>query len=69
MSDYDTMRKLWHIDAALTARDRASWAAFQTAENGRPRTIISVDAEEAIAIEYALNYYIEKFEDAYGREC
>lgn len=48
------------FDPALSAYDKASWAKFQTGEGQRKKTIISVNHEEAWAIAYALEYYLEK---------
>jgi hypothetical protein len=39
---------------------------MQTGELGRKRTIISVDNDEAVCIEWALEDYIEKHRKEYG---
>jgi hypothetical protein len=49
--------------SARRARSKASWAKFQTGDGGRTKTIISVDHDEAIAIEWALDLYLEKTEE------
>lgn len=55
----------WRLASASNARRKASWAGFQTGELGRKKTIISVDADEALVIEWALKDYIEKHRKEY----
>ena len=50
----------WKLASAGTALSKASWAFMQTSELGRKKTIISVDADEALAINWALEEYIER---------
>ena len=50
----------WRLASAQFAMRKASYAAYQTGELGRKKTIISVDADEALVIEWALSEYIEK---------
>lgn len=56
----------WRLAPADLAKSKASWAAFQTGEMGRTKTIISVDADEALVIYWALEDYIEKHRREYG---
>lgn len=55
----------WRLGSAHSVASKASWAAFQTGEQGRKRTIISVDANEALVIEWAVKDYIEKHRKEY----
>ena len=50
----------WRLASASYAMSKASWAAYQTGELGRTKTIISVSNDEALVIEWALKDYIEK---------
>lgn len=56
----------WKLASAQVAKSKASWAAMQTGELGRKRTIISVDYDEAVCIERALEDYIKKHRKEYG---
>ena len=56
----------WKLASAQVAKSKASWAAMQTGELGRTRTIISVDYDEVVCIEWALEDYIEKHRKEYG---
>lgn len=58
----------WRLASASMAMSKASWAHFQTSEQGRKKTIISVDADEALVIEWALKDYIKKHEKEYQDE-
>lgn len=49
----------WRLASASVAKDKASWAAHQTGECGRKKTIISVDADEALVISWALDEYLK----------
>lgn len=53
-------KRFWRLDSAESALGKVNWALFQTAEEGRKKTIISVDADEAIAMYFALEEYIAK---------
>lgn len=55
----------WRLASAHSAQGKASYAHFQTAELGRKKTIISVDEDEALVIEWALADYIEKHRKEY----
>ncbi len=55
----------WRLASASSAKSKASWAAFQTGEQGRKKTIISVDNDEALVIQWALSDYIEKHRREY----
>ena len=48
--------------SAASARNKAQWAAYQTGDGGRAKTIISVDFDEATAIKWALDLYLETTE-------
>ena len=50
----------WKLASAQYALSKANWAHYQTGELGRKRTIISVDEDEAFAIDMALDEYIKK---------
>lgn len=54
--------ELFRRASARYIRDKVSWAKWQTGDGGRTRTIISVNHDEAIAIEWALDLYLEKTE-------
>ena len=54
--------ELFRWASARFARDKANWAKYQTGDGGRTRTIISVDHDEAVVIEWALDLYLEKTE-------
>lgn len=56
----------WRLASAQSALNKASWAKFQTGEQNRKKTIISVDDDEALVIEWALKDYIEKHRREYG---
>ena len=49
--------------SAAYLRNKASYAKYQTGELGRKRTIISVDHDEAIVLEWAIDLYLEKTEE------
>lgn len=55
----------WRLASAQSAMSKASYAGFQTGELGRKKTIMSVDADEALTIEWALKDYIEKHRKEY----
>lgn len=55
----------WRLASAQSAMSKASYAGFQTGEHGRKKTIMSVDADEALTIERALKDYIEKHRKEY----
>lgn len=55
----------WRLASASSAMSKANWAAFQTGEQGRKKTIISVDNDEALVIQWALYDYIEKHRRKY----
>ena len=55
----------WRLASAQVAQSKASYAAYQTGEIGRKKTIISVDNDEALVIAWALKDYIEKHEKEY----
>lgn len=57
----------WKLASAQVAKSKASWAHMQTGEMGRKKTIISVDADESMAIYMALDEYIEKHRKEYER--
>lgn len=59
-------KAFWRLASAQSAMSKASYAGFQTGELGRKKTIISVDADEALVIEWALKDYIEKHRKEYG---
>lgn len=50
----------WRLASAQFAMRKAGYAAYQTGELGRTKTIISVSNDEALVIEWALKDYIEK---------
>ena len=52
--------RFWRLASASSAKSKANWASFQTGEQGRKKTIISVDNDEALVIQWALSDYIEK---------
>ena len=54
----------WRLASAQSAMNKACHAAYQTGELGRKKTIISVDADEALVIKWALSYYIENHSKA-----
>ena len=56
----------WRLASASRAMSKASYAHFQTSEQGRKKTIISVDADESLVIEWSLKDYIEKHRKEYG---
>lgn len=56
----------WRLASASHAMSKAQWAYFQTSEQGRKKTIISVDSDESLVIEWALQDYIEKHRREYG---
>ena len=56
----------WRLGSAQSAMNKASFAGYQTGELGRKKTIISVDEDEALVIEWALKDYIEKHRKEYG---
>ena len=58
----------WRLASASTAQSKAGWAAMQTGELGRKKTIISVDNDEACVIVWALDDYIEKHRKEYEDE-
>lgn len=62
----DVPESFWRLASAEVAKSKASWAHFQTSEQGRKKTIISVDSDEALVIEWALQDYIEKHRKEYG---
>lgn len=55
----------WRLASAGAASNKANWAFYQTSEMGRKKTIISVDADEALVILWALEEYIEKHRKEY----
>lgn len=48
--------------SAARLRSKAQWAKYQTGDGGRTKTIISVDFDEAVALEWALDLYLETTE-------
>ena len=58
----------WKLASATVAQSKADWAFMQTSEYGRKKTIISVDADEALVIYWALGDYIEKHRKEYEDE-
>lgn len=58
----------WRLASAQSALNKASWASYQTGELCRKKTIISVDEDEALVIEWALKDYVEKHRREYGIE-
>lgn len=62
----DVPESFWRLASANHAMSKAGYALFQTAELGRKKTIISVDADEALVIQRALMDYIEKHRKEYG---
>lgn len=62
----DVPESFWRLASASYAMSKASYAHFQTAELGRKKTIISVDSDESLVIEWALRDYIEKHRKEYG---
>ena len=56
----------WRLASAGEASNKANWAFYQTSELGRKKTIISVDADEALVILWALNDYNEKHRREYA---
>lgn len=61
----DIPESFWRLASASYAMSKASYAFYQTAELGRKKTIINVDADEALVIEWALKDYIEKHRKEY----
>ena len=55
----------WRLASAQFAHGKATYAVYQTGELGRKKTIISVDNDEALVIEWALRDYIEKHRKEY----
>ena len=55
----------WRLASASVVKSKAEWASVQTGELGRSRTIISVDADEALVIVWASQDYIEKHRKEY----
>ena len=60
MSSED-MGKMYRLGSANYIKSKANWAYMQTSEFGRTRTIISVNADEALVILWALEEYIDKY--------
>ena len=52
----------YRLASAQFALSKARWAHKQTAEFGRKKTIISVDADESLVICWALQSYLKKHE-------
>ena len=50
---------MMRLGSASCVLSKIGWAAFQTGELGRTKTIISVDNDEAIVLEWAVKEYIE----------
>ena len=55
----------WRLASASTVVAKAKWAYYQTTEKGRKTTIISVDADEALVIKWAVAEYIERHRREY----
>ncbi len=54
--------RIFRRASASRARSKAKWAKYQTGDGGMKKTIISVDFDEAVAIEWALDLYLETTE-------
>lgn len=52
--------EFWKLASANCAYSKACWAHKQTTEFERKKTIIGVDADEALVIVWALEDYINK---------
>lgn len=67
MMDGKLPESFWRLGSASFALSKARYAFFQTSDLGRKRTIISVDEDEALVIEWALTEYIEKHRKEYQK--
>ena len=66
MAEPKIPESFWRLASADAAKSKVSWAATQTGELGRKQTIISVNYDEALVIEWALSDYLEKHRKEYG---
>lgn len=57
--------EFWRLASASSAYSKACWAHTQTTEMERTKTIISVDADEALVLVWALDDYIRKHRKEY----
>lgn len=54
--------QMMRLASANCVLSKVKWAAFQTGELDRKKTIISVDNDEAIVLEWAVQEYIDSRE-------
>ena len=51
--------QMMRLGSASCVLSKVKWAAFQTGELDRKKTIISVDNDESIVLEWAVQEYID----------
>lgn len=61
MNDEELRKSIYLIDAALSVRDKAIRARYQTGDTGMNNTIINVNYDEAVVIKCALDAYIDTY--------
>lgn len=55
----------WKLGTASHLLSKIKWAAFQTGDLGRKKTIISVDNDMTFVLENAVEEYLEKHRREY----